>query len=415
MGNSIYWHVVRHNRDFRYLWFGQIVSLLGDWFNFIASATLLARLTHSGVAVGLLFVLRMLAPFLISPLAGVASDRYDRKFLLILADVARGLLVLGFLAVQDVGDVWLLYTLTFMQLAVSGFFYPARSAILPNIVAPRELGAANAISSATWSVMLAFGTGLGGLVAGVFGVELAFIIDALSFFVSAIFILRVQYGPKTENGSRRKGGATAFQQYVDGLRYLKKHRDILAIVLHKAALALTTSGALQVIQVAIADRLYVVGEGGGVGMGIMFAVVGVGTGVGPIVARRWSGDDGFALRIAIAVGFVMLTTGVAVTATLAGFGIVLFGLFLRGIGGGMVWVFSSQLLMQLVPDAVRGRIFATEFALFTLMGALSAAASGWLIDTAAVGLAGTLLGMAVLCLIPAVAWSWYVAKRRPAR
>jgi MFS family permease len=144
-----YGQLVRHNADFRYLWFGQIISLLGDWFNLIASASLIATLTRSGLAVGGLFVVRMLAPFLVSPIAGVAADRYNRKYLLIGADLSRALVVFGFLLVRRPEHVWLLYTLTAIQLGLSGFFFPARNAILPDIVSPRELGAANALSSST--------------------------------------------------------------------------------------------------------------------------------------------------------------------------------------------------------------------------------------------------------------------------
>ena len=145
--------LVRGNRTFRMLWFGQIISLLGDWFNLIASASLVAELTQSGLAVGGLFVVRMLAPFLMSPIAGVGADRYNRKRILVLTDVSRAVVVLLFLLVREPGQVWLLYVVTAVQLSISGFFFPTRNAILPDIVSERELGAANALSSATWSVM----------------------------------------------------------------------------------------------------------------------------------------------------------------------------------------------------------------------------------------------------------------------
>ena len=125
-----YVDLVRNNADFRFLWLGQIVSLLGDWFNLVASATLLAALTGSGVAVGGLFVVRMLAPFVVTPVAGVAADRINRKHLLIGTDLLRAVVVFGFLFVRDPGDVWLLYALTALQLGISGFFFPARNAIL---------------------------------------------------------------------------------------------------------------------------------------------------------------------------------------------------------------------------------------------------------------------------------------------
>ncbi|MDY6989869.1 MAG: MFS transporter [Thermodesulfobacteriota bacterium] len=409
-----YIELVRGNAPFRSLWFGQIVSLMGDWLNLIASATLVSSLTESGMAVGALFVVRWLAPFLISPVAGVAADRYDRRNLLILTDLGRGVVVLGFLLVQEAGDVWLLYSLTALQLAMSGFFFPARNAILPNLVSAKELGAANALSSATWSVMLALGTGLGGLVAGGLGVYAAFLIDAFSFFLSALFIARISYHATGEAQKADTSIRDAVGQYVEGLRYLRHRLDILAIVLHKTALALTTSGALHVVQVALAKRIFVIGKEGAISMGIMFAVVGLGTGIGPIMARRYTRDRDPFLRVAIALSFVMTAVGVAIAATLSSFGTVLAGILLRGIGGGVIWVFSTQLLMELVPNHIQGRVFATEFALFTLAGAISAAIGGWSIDDAAVGLAGTLWCMACLCLVPAILWSLCMTRHRGA-
>ena len=94
-----YCQLIRENANFRLLWLGQIASLLGDWFNLIASAALVATLTKSGFAVGGLFMVRMLAPFLVSPIAGVVADRYDRKIVLIWADLLRGVTVFGFLLV----------------------------------------------------------------------------------------------------------------------------------------------------------------------------------------------------------------------------------------------------------------------------------------------------------------------------
>ena len=135
-----YADLLRNNRNFRFLWFGQIASLLGDWFNLVASAALVGLLTQSGLAVGSLFVVRMLAPFLVSPIAGVVADRYNRKHILIAADLVRVAVVLAFLLVRDAGDVWLLYTLTALQFAVSGFFYPARNSILPELAGERRVG-----------------------------------------------------------------------------------------------------------------------------------------------------------------------------------------------------------------------------------------------------------------------------------
>ncbi len=402
-----YLELVRSNRDFRFLWLGQVVSLLGDWFNLIASASLITILTQSGLAVGGLFVVRMLAPFLISPVAGVVTDRYDRRRLLILTDLLRAVTVLGFLLVRRPQDVWLLYSLTAVQLAISGVFFPARNAILPDIVEERELGTANALSSATWSVMLAVGAALGGLVAGGWGIYPAFVIDSVTFLLSALLIARVAY--RAEGILETQGAQIreAVRQYVDGLRYLWQYPAIAAFALSKAAMGLTVSGSFEVFQVAIAEGVFRIGEGGSLTLGLLYMTVGIGTGLGPIVARHFTGDRPEALRRSLPISFAIASLGLFTISPLISFPVVLLGTIGRAVGAGVNWVMSTQLLLITVPSKVRGRVFASEFAFFTLATATSAGGAGWLLDTP-LGLSGSLRLIAVLALLPAAIWTGWL-------
>jgi len=398
--------LLRRNRRFRLLWLGQVVSLLGDWFNLIASAALVAALTGSGLAIGSLFVVRMLAPFLVSPIAGVFADRYNRKHILIFTDVVRAITVLGFLLVRSPEHVWLLYTLTAVQLALSGFFFPTRGAMLPDVVEAEDLGTANVISSTTWSVMLAAGAALGGLVAGTWGNQAAFVLDSLTFVVSALLIAAIRYSPTQRRGSDLK--LSIVTEYVGGLRYLKHHLDVLVISLHKATSALLITSAMQVIQVTIAKQLFVVGEGGSIGLGLMYGMAGIGTGIGPIIARRFTGDRPRAMGWALTLAYGMSIVGSLAVATLVSFPIVLAGVLLRGLGGGVIWVFSTQLLFQRLPNEVRGRVFAMEFAAFSLASAIGSAAAGAALD-AQVGIAELILWLARLTALPILLWSlWMV-------
>ena len=399
-----YIELLRNNRNFRFLWFGQIVSLLGDWFNLVASAALVGLLTQSGLAVGSLFVVRMLAPFVVSPIAGVVADRYNRKHILIASDVVRATVVLGFLLVRDAGDVWLLYTLTALQMSLSGFFAPAQTSILPDIAKPRELGAVNAISSATWSVMLALGAALGGLFAGTWGMYPAFVLDALTFLLSAALLAQMRMPAKLASAAAEKTVAAAVRQYFDGLRYLRAHLDILVVALQKGFLGLFLATAFQVIQVTIAQQVFPVGEGGGIGMGLMFGLTGVGSGLGPIVARRFTGDDSRSLKKAIAVGYLIAIAGVAVTAPLFSLPTVLLGSFVRATGSGVIFVFSTQLLLQLTPDRVRGRVFASDFMFFYLGSALSSSVIGAALDTS-LSISAIIWAMVGLSVIPMTLWT----------
>jgi len=358
-------------------------------------------------------VVRMLAPFLVSPLAGVLADRYNRKRLLIAADFLRGIIVLGFLTVHTAEQAWLLYVITALQLAFSGVFFPARNAIIPDIVSRSELGAANAISTTTWSVMLSLGAALGGIVAGEWGVYPAFVVDSLSFFLSAFFISRIRYTHEAELSTEATGAKqqiiAAFRQYVDGLRYLGNHKDIFAITLHKSAVSLLASGAFQVLQVTLAQQVFVLGENGGTSLGLLYAFAGIGTGVGPILARKFTGDQDRYLRLALTISYGIGMVGLAMTAPLASFAWVLMGTFVRSVGGGINWTFSTQLLLEWAPDRVRGRVFSSEFAMFTLANAISSAMGGWLIDHTGLGIGGILWWMAGLMVVPGLLWhAWTV-------
>lgn len=405
-----YAELVRTNANFRNLWFGQIVSLLGDWFNLIASATLIAQLTGSGIAVGLLFVLRSVAPFLVSLFAGVAADRYNRKWLLIGADLVRGLTVLCFFLVRDVGDIWLLYVLIAIQNGISGMFFPARNAILPDLTNEEELGTATALSGATWSTMLSLGAALGGLVSGLFGVYVAFGVDALTYFVSAYFLWLIQYDrPAPAEGDEAKGFGLAqiVGDYAEGLRFVWQKRDILAIVLHKSAISLFAYVPFEVIYVMLSQERFRFGEGGGLGLGLMYATVGLGSGIGPIIGRYFVGDMDSKVRWAIAASYIVTLVGIAVAAPVLTFALFLFGTFLRAFGNGIIWVFSTQLLLQHLPNHVRGRVMGTEYALFMIVSAIAAPIAGWGLDRAG-SATPVLWTMAVLWLLPTVLWVWWI-------
>ena len=404
-----YWALARDNANFRYLWLGQISSLLGDWFNLIASAALIAQLTESGLAVGMLFVVRMLAPVLVSPLAGVAADRYNRKHILIAADMGRFFTAAAFLLVRSPEQVWLVYLLSFLQLGIGGFFFPARSALLPDIVRLDQVGAANALTSATWSVMLAIGAALGGLVSGTWGIYPSFVIDALSFIVSALFLSRV----RLQVQCRLEGDRTlqiVIHQYVQGLRYLKQHREIAVTALHKAALVFCFGAPLEVAHVAISRDVFSIGEEGTLGLGIMYAAVGIGTGLGPIAVRCITGDRLDALRWSIALGYALAVAGLLLVAALVSFEWVLLGILIRSFGSGIIWVFSTQILLRLVLPEVRGRIFSTEIAFSMLMSAVGASVGGYYIEW--FGIAGTVYMTAFLTLLPCALWvAWLIFHR----
>lgn len=369
--------LLRANRDFRNLWLATVISFAGDWFNFLASAALIGTLTQSGLAVSLLFLCRYLPLFFLAPWAGVLADRFDRKQILIFADLARAVVVGCLVLVQWTGLIWLLYGLTVLQFALSSLFQPAHAAAIPNLVAEKDLVAANAIDGFTWSVMLAVGALLGGIVTTLVGITACFLLDALTFVVSAWFISRIS-GPTRRAApvANQREGVLAF---VDGLRYLRQRPFLLGIALVKTGAALLW-GVLNVVELPLARDYFPLGRDGSLSLAIFYAMTGIGSGIGPLVVRRWLGDGQRASLWAILLGYALSTVGVfwlsmahnLPEAALAG--------LVRTLGGGALWVFSAALLQMLADDAFRGRVAAFEFAAFTLTQSLATLWAGYAQD-----------------------------------
>ena len=184
--------LLRSNRSFRQLWLGQVVSQMGDWFDTIALYTIILKLTGSGRDVGLLMVARFVPSFFFGPISGVLADRFSRQRIMIVSDILRAVVVLGFLLVRRPEHLWIIYVLTVFQLGLSTFFEPAKTAAIPSLVEDRELVAANAISSVTWSAMLTLGAALGGFITSLFGTDVAFILDAVTYLLSAALIASIR-------------------------------------------------------------------------------------------------------------------------------------------------------------------------------------------------------------------------------
>jgi MFS family permease len=288
-----YVELLRGNRDFRRLWVGRLISQTGDWFNSVALFTLLLNLTGSGEAVGLVLIIKLLPQFFVGPLAGVVADRFNRKTIMIWADVLRGLLVFGFLFVERADQVWIVYALSALEIILSSFFEPAESAAVPMIVGRDELIAANALGGATWSVTLAFGAALGGAVTDLFGRNTAFIIDAISFFVSAAFIWATRI-PKLPKRERERAGrlslleATGIADMIEGARYLKTNPHVIALLFVKTGWGL--GGGVLLLLTIFGRDIFPLGRDGSASIGLLYAARGAGALVGPMIAR-WITDD----------------------------------------------------------------------------------------------------------------------------
>src|SRR5688500_498152 len=184
-----YGELIRGNRYFRYLLAGQFISELGNWFNFIAGLGLVRVVSDaSPLAAGLFFICRLLPFALISPVAGTFVDRFSRRQVMIATDLARVLLALSFLLVTSAEDLWIAYVATILLSTFGAFFDGAKNAATPNLTGKDGLLAGTALMFSTRFLLMAVGSALGGLASAAFGYEVAFVINAASFLVSAFTV-----------------------------------------------------------------------------------------------------------------------------------------------------------------------------------------------------------------------------------
>ncbi len=238
-----YLELIRGNTSFRRLWVGNVISLFGDWFNTIALYSLILNLSGSEFALGAVFITKMLPWAFVSPIAGVIVDRFDRRKVMIVSDILRAVVVLGFLFIDEPGEVYLIYVLTAAQVIVGSVFHPAQSASIPNITKRENLVTANTIMAATWSVLLALGAAAGGFAAEWLGLKAVFLLDSASYILSAFFIYRTVIPQSTSERKRGPVIRTAAHEMMEGLRHLKKHPAIARMATTKSVWALGSAVA----------------------------------------------------------------------------------------------------------------------------------------------------------------------------
>jgi MFS family permease len=366
--------VLRENPNFRRIWIGQVGSLLGDWFNTVALLSLLLRLTGSGRAAGIFYVVQMIPVFLASPLAGRVVDLLPRKTVMIGADVLRAVVVLSFLFVTKPERIWIVYAATALQMTLSAFFEPARNAVTPRVVRPAHLFAANALTAATWSTMLAVGAAIGGGVTALFGERISFLLNSASYLWSAIFVARASI-PLVE---KLPAHAHIGEGFLEGLRAALRLPALLPVLCVKGLIGV--SGGIGLVLAVMGDRTFRIGKSAAAGIGMLFAARGIGTAIGPIVARRLGSATGAAARKTIGSGFAISAVAFTVACLPLALPVVLAALVVSGIGTAIPWVFSTIVLQAETEDHLRGRVFAADQALLTLTVSFSMLATGHWLD-----------------------------------
>jgi len=404
-GRTSLWRLLRRNRDVRLLFVASIISFGGDWFLFVALAGLVDELTHSPLLVAAVYASATVPFALFTFVGGPLADRLNRQHLMVGADLARAVLALGFFLVRSASMVWLVFVLNGAISALGALFDPAANAALPNLVDREDLGPANVAFGAIWGAMLAIGSAVGGVVVTLFGRHAGYTVDAVSFFASALLVMRIRR-PFSEPREPRQEHPGLIQATRETVRYARQDHRVLALLSVKGGFGLS-AGVVSLLPILALEVFHA----GDRGTGILFGFRGVGVVVGPFLVRRvMRQDDLTNLFRAISVSFVVY--GAFYLAVPLAPAIWVAGLFVMGahLGGGAQWTLSTFGLQAIVPDHIRGRVFAFDSGLITAALALSSTVAGLIADSVDVRV--VMLGMACVALTYAVVWTLATTKVR---
>jgi len=374
-----YFELLKKNSKFRRFWAANVISMMGEWFNTIALFTLILKYSGSEAMLGLLFTIRMLGFAVLQPITGLLADRWSRKWIMVISNLVQVGLALCFLMVDGPEDMWWLLGLSGIMMILHGAYMTADRAALPNIVEESELATANALDAATWSTALATGAFLGGLVVANYGVDVAFVIDSATFLIGALILIPLKIPQNVSDDMRGPIFKTAYGNIKAGFVRLISEPRLKRIVFAKTTWNLAGGGLAGVFLVIAGSRMSP-GEMAA-GIGLFFMARGIGTGIGPIIARkylvnkkRWPALVGILVSVS---GFFYLLIGLTLFENLY---LTLFLIIVAHAASGANWVLSTILTQEWVEDEMRGRVFSIDMLLMAASFSISTYTAGWLSD-----------------------------------
>jgi len=347
-------------RDFRLLFAGQFTSLLGDQFYMIALPWLVLRLEGSSVALGGILALQALPRALLMLVGGAITDRLSPRRVMLASNLIRMMLVfsMGLLVFFDLIDVWMLYIAALALGVADAFFYPAQTAIVPQVTSRRHLGAANAVMQGSNQFTLLLGAVVAGAIIALFsppgaelrGIGCALLIDALTFVASAVTLHLMS--PQTGQRDRR-AHPSLIRSIREGMRYVLGNATMRTLFLIVVAVNFTVLGPVTVgIPVLANSRL----QGGAAGYGLIMSMFGLGSLIGILIGgatKRPAGKRAVTIITVSCYGFAL---GMAVLGLARNLFLVAALMVFLGIGAGYLVVLYVSWLQAKTPRRMIGRV-----------------------------------------------------------
>jgi MFS family permease len=389
-----YIELLSTNSAFRMVWLGKVYSLLGEWIGYVAVMGLVIDLTGSGLVVAAVMISRALPITIFGMLSGVLLDRIDRKKVLIYSDTIRGFLAFGYLTVNSDSDIWLVYLLGGTMQSLTAFFNPGLNAVIPSICKEEERVTANALFQATSGAAMIVGSALGGVIISLTEREWGFIINGITFLLSAYCMLRVKI-PSEKSGEVKE---STFGLFREGIGFIKSNSIVFAIILRRMGERL--GAGFNVLLPVYAAQIWNAGEQG---IGILYSITGIGLVLGSLVAKKHLSHQGIInARRMIGWGNV----GEAIFWIAFAFSPNLW------LGAAMLvfmvacdiatHVAEVSILQKIVPNRLLGRVFAARETLLTLAWTVALSVTGVILENW--GPQQTAVGIGSIILLTGICW-----------
>ncbi len=430
-GSQTYMQLLGGNRPFRRLLAGHFASELGNWFNFIAALGLVRHVSNASAEAASLVLIARLAPFaLFAPVAGALVDRMSRRTVMMFADAGRAVVALGFLFVRDADNLWIAYLCTIAATILAAFFEAAKNGAVPNIAGEEGLLAGNGLMFSSRFLLMSIGAALGGVTVAQLGYEAAFGINAISFVVSALAIWRIPAHLMhcKDNDAQRASSSLVIKEIEltrktnrvaealkvvgrdlrEGWSYIASHKLVSAIIAVNILWA-TGGGAINLVY----DRLGGVTFAGGnttanwdadTAVSILYAAAGVGMFIGMFAARKVGAWVEAKDKIVAFIGWTLIAHGLvfALCGVVPGIWLCALMILISRIIIGVEFAVQETLMMRLLPDNLRGRVFTTDRAAEIAVMSVVTGIGGWSLQIISPRTLAVISGL--LAATPGVLW-----------
>ena len=269
-------------RDFRLLWLGETVSILGSQFHVLALPWLVLKLTGSGLAMGTVLMAAAAPRAALMLMGGAVADAFSPRRVMLISNLARGVLVavLAAAVAADRAQAWHLVIFAVAFGCADAFFYPAYTSILPHVLKPETLRAGNALLQGAAQLAGLLGPVTAGFVVGVASISVAFWVDSASFIVASVALAVMKSGDVCSQHGQILNATSLLRSTSEGLRYAWRDPVLRGLLLVTSVVNLAFTGPFLVGAATLAERRY----GGAVALGTMMSALGGGALAGSLLA-----------------------------------------------------------------------------------------------------------------------------------